>query len=187
MRKEQIHGKFAIANELKDIIITHCNPTPTVQLHVDKEVFKVECNRHKIVGDTTRQYVCYDSTNKAFKVISHTDIVKVPDLFRFKTYFVTGLIHNLDSQCINTMVKSMSWIIPIHDAGLVSIAEARKFKLLAVDYMRHINDNRKSILLNYFKSINMDKEGYIKYAKLQAKVDLLNEGKSMNLSPYLLK
>ena len=187
MRKEQVHGKFAIANELKDIIITHCNPTPTINLHIDKEIFKVECNRYKVVGDTTKQYVVYDTPTKQFKVISHTDIVKVPDLFRFKTYFVTGLIHNLDSQCMNYMVKPMSWVIPIHDAGLVSIAEARKFKLLAVSYMQHILDNRKAILLNYFTSINMDNEGLIKYAKLQAKVDMLNEGKPMNISPYLLK
>ena len=85
------------------------------------------------------------------------------------------------------MTKDVSWVIPIHDAGLVSIAEARVFKLSAVSFMKHLNDNRQSILLNYFKSINLDNEGYIKYAKLQAKVDALNEGKSMNLSPYLLK
>ena len=187
MRKEQIHGKFAIANELKDLIITHCQPTPTMTVQLDKETFRIECNRHKIVGDTTRQYVCYDSTKKAFKVISHTDIVKVPDLYRYKTYFMTLPIHNLDSQGMNRMTKDVSWVIPIHDAGLVSIAEARVFKLSAVSFMKHLNDNRQSILLNYFKSINLDNEGYIKYAKLQAKVDALNEGKSMNLSPYLLK
>lgn len=187
MRKEQIHGKFAIANELKDLIITHCQPTPAMTVQLDKETFRIECNRHKIVGDTTRQYVCYDSTKKTFKVISHTDIVKVPDLYRYKTYFMTLLIHNLDSQCMNRMTKAVSWVLPIHDAGIISIAEARTFKQSAVDFMQYINDNRQSILLNYFKSINLDNEGYIKYAKLQAKVDALNEGKSMNLSPYLLK
>ena len=92
MKFHQAHGKFAIANMFKDIIVNHCQPEAIMNLLVDEESFKVECNRHKYVGDTTKQYIVYNSDTKALEVISHTAVVKVPDLFRFKTYFVTGLI-----------------------------------------------------------------------------------------------
>lgn len=92
MRQEQASGKFAIANELKDIIINHCQPTATMKLHVLDEHYNVECNRYKYVGDTTKQYVVYDSTKDTMRVITHTSTHKVPDLKQFRRYFSTGLI-----------------------------------------------------------------------------------------------
>ena len=187
MRKEQVHGRFAVANKLKDIIIKHAQPTESIVLHSMKEHYLVECNRYTYVGDTTKQYVVYDSVAKVMKIITHTTTNKIPDLKQFKRYFMTGLIHNLDSQMMNYMVKSVSWVLPIHDAGLVRINEAETFRDSAVEYMNLIYANRKDILLNYFKSINLDKTGYQKFAQLLKYVEKLNDGKSINITKYLLK
>lgn len=187
MKHHQAHGKYVVANELKDILVMHSQPTATMKLHVFNEQFIVECNRFKHVGDTTKQYVVYNTSTKQFQIIAHTNVVNVPDLPRFRTYFPTGLIHNLDSQMMNAMCSSMQWILPIHDAGLVALAEAPKFRQLAVQQMERIYANRESILQNYFKSINLDEAGWTKYAKLQAKVRKLNEGKTVNITQYLLK
>lgn len=187
MKREQTTGKFAIANELKDIIINYCTPQPKMLLHVGKEKFLVECNRYKHVGDTTKQYVVYDSVDKCIKVITHTSTHKVPDLAQFKRYFVTGLIHNIDSQIMDNIVKKLSWVIPIHDAGLVSIAEASAMRQLAVIEMQNLTDNGLTILYNYFKSIGLTQAGYERFAKLLAKVKQLNAGKSINVTQWLLK
>lgn len=187
MKHHQAHGKFAIANMFKDIIVNHCQPEASMVLNVDNENFRVECNRFKYVGDTTKQYVVYNSDTQKLQVISHTDIVRVPDLFRFKTYFVTGLIHNLDSQIMDYMCDRMNWVLPIHDAGIVSVTEARKFKHLAMDKMIEINSKGTDIVYNYLKSINLDDAGWKKYAQLQKLVKDLNTGKTMNITPWLLK
>ena len=185
MKYHQTHGKFAIANMFKDIIVNHCQPEAVMNLNVDNEHFTVECNRFKYVGDTTKQYVVYNSTTKNLEVISHMSVVKVPDLFRFQTYFVTGIIHNLDSQIMDFMCNLMEWVLPIHDAGIVTIAEARKFKHLASDKMKDIHSRGYEIVYNYFKSINLDDAGWKKFALL---VKLVKELKgNMNITPWLLK
>lgn len=187
MRYHQAHGKFAIANQFKDIIVNHSQPEAVMTLNVDEENFKVECNRYHYLGDTTKQYIVLDSSTKQFKVISHTSRIRVPDLFRFKTYFVTALIHNLDSQIMDYMCNKMNWVLPIHDAGIVSIAEARKFKHLAMDKMKLIYSKNSEIVYNYLKSINLDDAGWTKYAKLRKEVEVRNKGKVMNITPWLLK
>ena len=185
MKYHQAHGKFAIANMFKDIIVNHCQPEAVMSLNVDNERFTVECNRFKYVGDTTKQYVVYNSDTKNLEVISHMSVVRVPDLFRFKTYFVTGIIHNLDSQIMDYMCDRMLWVLPIHDAGLVTIAEARKFKHLASDKMKDIHSRGYEIVYNYFKSINLDDAGWKKFALLIKMIKDL--GGIMNITPWLLK
>lgn len=91
MKKAQTTGKFAIANELKDIIINHCSPKETMQLQVNREQFMVECNKTRNVGETTKQYIVLDEKGN-FQIIQHTNTHKVPDVKQFKRYFVTGLI-----------------------------------------------------------------------------------------------
>lgn len=187
MKNEQTNGRFAIANELKDIIIRHCNPSARMKLHVADEHFFVECNRYKNVGDTTKQYVVYDSNSDSMKIVTHTTTVKVPDLEQGKRYFVTGLIHNKDSQIMNSIVKPLSWVIPIHDAGVVKLAEAKLFRATAVVEMTKTAETGPETVYNYLKSINVDVKGMERFAKLLQKVRQLNEGKTLNISPYLLK
>lgn len=185
MRKEQTTGKFAIANEFKDIIIKYAQPEKIMTLNVANEKFTVECNRYKNVGDYTKNYVVYDSIQDKMKVIQHTTTKKVADVDQFKRYFVTGLIHNLDSQIMDNMCKKMNWVLPIHDAGIVTIAEASKFRILAVQEMKRVLRTRKSIIENYFKSINLSPEGWVRYAKLIADIEAQQTSK-LRISPYLL-
>jgi len=81
----------------------------------------------------------------------------------------------------------LSWVIPIHDAFITTVIEARKAKELAVVEMQKLYDNRETIVLNYFKSIGLTDEGYLRYAKLKGKIAELNKGKVMNITPWLLK
>ena len=187
MRYEQNQGKFSIANEFKDIIINHCNPTAVMQLQVGNERFTVECNRHKNVGDTTKNYVVLDTATGKFKLIQHTNTHKVPDLKQFKRYPVTGLIHNKDSQILDNITQKMDWIIPIHDAGIVTWYGATEMRKHAVEEMQNTYNNRQEIVYNYLKSINLDQSGMVKYAKLLSKITELNGNTAMNISPYLLK
>lgn len=187
MRDEQTKGKFAIANEFKDIIIKHCNPTALMNFHINDEKFQVECNKTKNVGDTTKSYVVLDSATKSFKIIAHTNTHKVPDLKQFVRYPVTGLIHNRDSWLLDFICQDMKWILPIHDAGIVTWAGATTMRNKAVEGMHKIRDTRESTVYNYLKSINIDRAGMVKYAKLLSKVAKLNEGKTLRITPYLLK
>ena len=83
------------------------------------------------------------------------------------------------------MCDRMLWVLPIHDAGLVTIAEARKFKHLASDKMKDINSRGYEIVYNYFKSINLDDAGWKKFALLVRMIKDL--GGIMNITPWLLK
>lgn len=187
MKYEQNQGKFTVANEFKDIIINHCNPTAVMQLHVGDEKFTVECNRHTNVGDTTKSYVVLDTSTNKFKLIQHTNTHKVPNLKQFRRYPVTGLIHNKDSQVLDNISNKMKWIIPIHDAGIVTWAGATEMREYAVEEMENTYASRQEIVYNYLKSINLDQSGMVKYAKLLAKIAVLNGDTAMNISPYLLK
>lgn len=188
MKYEQSAGKFAMANELKDIIVGHCQPDPEMEVCVQHEVFKVECNKTRNVGDTTKQYIVYNTDTHVFEVIHHTDTHTVPDLERFKTYFMTLLIHNLDSQILDNIVMKMNWVLPIHDAGIVTWNGAVVMRAQAVVEMEFVKDNREKTMLNYLKSIKLDQAGWIRYAKLKEKVAKANEEvDDIELSPFLLK
>ena len=187
MKKEQTSGRFAIANELKDIIIKHCTPQPVMELVVQQEKFKVECNKTKQVGDTTKQYIVLDSESGKYKVIQHTTTHSVPDLDQFRRYFMTGLIHNLDSQILDTITLNMKWVLPIHDAGLVTWDGATHMRKLAVNEMTYTYENRKQTMINYLKSIGLTQEGWVKYAKLVEKVEAMSGGEYPEISEYLLK
>ena len=53
--------------------------------------------------------------------------------------------------------------------------------------MHKLRDNGESSVQNYFKSVNLDEDGWKKYARLQADIRRLNEGKVINITQYLLK
>jgi hypothetical protein len=81
----------------------------------------------------------------------------------------------------------MNWILPIHDAGIVTWSGATTMRNQAVIEMQYVLDNNKQTVENYLKSINLDSKGWAKYYKLADKIELLNRGKEITLSPYLLK
>jgi len=186
--REQTTGKFAFANRLKDIIIGECNPTPIMNLVVGHERCIVECNKTKNVGETKKQYVVLDSTTEKFKIIHHTNTHKTPDLVQFKRYFMTGLIHQIDPQILDNICLNMDWILPIHDAGIVTWSGASTMRKLAKREMEDIRANGDSIVFNYLKSINLSAKGWKQYAKLKADIKLANiNNGEFRISEYLLK
>jgi len=187
MRKAQLIGKFAIANRFKDIVIKHCQPTERMTIKCNTNSFIVECNRYKRVGDTTKQYIVYDSEAKKLKVIRHTNTHKIPDLKQFKRYFSSCLIHNQDSWLEDNICKDMDWILPNHDAGITTWVGASQMRKSAVKWMRIMRDNRKLIVESYLKSINLNDKGWSLYFKLLNDIKKLNKSKRLTISPYLLK
>ncbi len=186
MRKEQVHGKFAIANIFKDIILDHCQPEKTMVLHSGTERYRVECNRHNNIGTTSTQYNIYDSEQDRLVIVKHTSTHKVPDIKNFNRFFPTGLVHNIDSQIMDNICKVLSWVIPIHDAGLVRWCEAKDMRDTAVVEMKKVKDQGKVIVENYLKSINLDNKGWAKYADL-LKLIASKKKAPMVISRYLLK
>jgi len=187
MRTAQLRGKFAIANEFKDIIINHCHPTAVMEFHIADEKFRVECNKTKNIGETTKSYIVLDSISNKFNLIQHTNTHKTPDLKQFRRYPVTGIIHNRDSWLLDFVFSALPWGLPIHDAGIVTWSGATTMRNKAVEGMTIIHSTRQETVYNYLKSINLDTAGLTKYAKLLGKVADLNKDKTMTISPYLLK
>lgn len=186
MRREQRRGKFAIANEFKDILIGHSHPEAIMQVQSGNERFTVECNRYKNVGDVTTQYVVYDSEKDTMKIVVHTKTQKVPDLKQFRRYFSSCIIHNLDSRIMSNICLALDWVLPIHDAGIVTWTEASVMREAAVKQMTKVSRNRKTIVEGFLKSINLDEAGWLRYAKLLERIEKAKT-KPLVISPYLLK
>lgn len=117
---EMSGGPFGLVNMFKDFIINNCDPKSTMEVRIGDDEFGINCNRYRNVGEKTKAYKIWDSIDKKYNTLLHTDTKKVPDLEQFRRFFVTLLVHNLDSQVAdNVMLKVMdkyNWGIPIHDA-----------------------------------------------------------------------
>ena len=90
--KEITSGALGIANMLKEFLINNCKPTERMKVNINDEIFEIECNRYRHIGDTTTKYDIYDSITKRIRTIVHTTTKSVADLDQFRRYFVTLLI-----------------------------------------------------------------------------------------------
>ena len=187
--KELNEGAFGVAYAFKEFIINNCNPEPTMKVKIHEETFVIECNRFKHMGEETHSYQIYDSDAGVIRTIHHTDTKKVPDLEQFRRYFVTLLIHNLDSQVADKVVGKVmdkyEWGIPIHDAFLVSPAAAADARRWYGEEMEKIHKNRKSILEKYFQSIGISGAALSEWKELQSKVVPFED--EFKCSPMALK
>ena len=172
---EMQNGAFGLANALKNFIIDNSNPKEEMEVHIWNEKFTIRCNRYKNVGEQTYTYEVFDTLTNTVRVIKHTDTKKVADLDQFRRYFMTLLVHNLDSQVANTVIQKVmnkyGWGIPIHDAFIVSPAAAYDVRKWYAEELDKIHANRETILNNYFASIGIDKfTARQEFEELQAKV-----------------
>jgi hypothetical protein len=171
---EMAEGPFGVANLLKEFIINNATPKAKMKVKIWNEEFEVECNRYRNVGEKTKAYKIWDSVDNAYNVIMHTDTKRVPDLQQFKRYFMTLLIHNLDSQVANTVTKKVmskyGWGIPIHDAFIVSPAAAADVRKWYAQELTKIYKDRKTILKDYFKSIGITNAAQSQWETLKSKV-----------------
>lgn len=172
--KEMSEGPFGLVNMFKDFIISSCNPEKSMEVKIGDDEFTVGCNRFRNVGDVTKAYKIWSSSDELYNVVLHTDTKKVPDLERFRRYFVTLLIHNLDSQVADVVselaMEKYGWCIPIHDAFVISPAAAVDVRKWYAKELEYIRANRKEILANFFKSIGITGEASEKWEKIKSKV-----------------
>lgn len=172
--KEMSDGPFGLVNQFKDFLISSCNPKASMEVEIGTDEFGISCNRFRFVGEKTKAYKIWDSNDQTYNMVLHTDTKKVPDLEEFRRFFVTLLIHNLDSQVadnVSAKVKAKyEWVIPIHDAFLVSPAAAADVRVWYSEELNKIHANRKQILADYFKSIGITNAAKTKWEKIQSKV-----------------
>lgn len=147
-------GVFSNANRFKEFIINNVQPQTKMKVRIWDEEFYIECNRFKWEETTHVTYPIYTSQQGLVKRVART-LNLVPDVNQFKRYFVTLLIHNLDSQIANTICEEVQWVLPNHDAFIIHPNDASLVRSIYIEKMKNIHTNRKSILRNYFNSIGI--------------------------------
>ena len=150
--KEITTGAMAVADKFKEFIIQNVKPKETMSIKIWNEVFNIYPNRYKNVGEYTLKYDIYDSRTKSVRSIYHTHTKRVPDLDQFRTYFVTLLIHNLDSQLADYIELNTDWCLAIYDAFIVHPADAEQVEIAYCQFMKDMHNNREKILVNFFDS-----------------------------------
>ena len=185
---EMANGAFGLANLFKEFIINNAKPQATMTVKVWNDEFEIECNRFRNVGEKTKAYKIWDSIDECYNVLLHTDTKKVPDLERFRRYFVTLLIHGIDSQVADRITRKVQakygWVIPIHDAWVVSPAAAADVRKWYAECITEIYVNRKQILSDYFTSIGITEAAREQWDALQNRVQPVN---SFNANPMAVK
>lgn len=173
--KEMKEGAFGLANLFKEFIINNCNPKAVMEVEIWNDKFEISCNRFRNVGEKTRAYKIWDSIDKQYKVVLHTDTKKVPDLEQFKRYFVTLLVHNIDSQIMDKLVGKVmdkyGWAVPIHDAIICSPAAAADVRTWYGESLQDLHANRKEVLTKFFKSIGITAAAKEQWDTLRNKVE----------------
>lgn len=154
LAKDLETGLYANADKFKDFIINNVEPKRKMKVHVWNEKFEIECNRFKWEETKQESYTIYTSAQGILKTV-YRSVHMVPDLQQFKRYFVTLLIHGLDSQVANYICEHMDWVLPNHDAFTVHPNDGHHVRELYTSQLMEIYKNRKTILQNYFRSIGI--------------------------------
>jgi hypothetical protein len=145
-----------------------------MRVKIWNEEFEINCNRYRNVGDYAKRYDVYSTKAGKVETIYHTHTAKVPDLKQFRRYFVTLLIHNLDSQIANKICLDVDSVLPIHDAFLAHPNDISSIKDVYCDMLNSIYNSRNSILSNYFGSIGIDSKASKDWSELQASIQPVN-------------
>lgn len=148
-------GEMAVANLFKDFIIDNVKPKEEMLVKIWDEEFMIYPNRFKSVGDYTLKYDIYDSRMKSVRSIYHTHTKRVADLDQFRTYFVTLLVHNLDSQLAEFIEASTDWCLAIYDAFIVHPADAVQVEQAYCTWIKRLHSNREVILKDFFDSVGI--------------------------------
>ena len=165
--KELTKGTFAVAKLFKDFVIKNVVPKETMKVKIWGQEFTIKCNRYKHKGDYKVRYNIYDSSSDKVKTIWHMHTVNVPDLQQFKRFFITLLIHHLDSRVMDYICQFINWIIPIHDASIVSPIDAPQVRSLYCSQIDKIHAERQPIISEFFESIGIDSTSAMDWKKVK--------------------
>lgn len=181
MNKELKLGMFGTADKFKEFIINSCNPRPTMMVRVWNDTFEIKCNRHTRIGEVAMKYDLFDTETHSIKRITHMKTKAVPDLDGFRRYFVTLLIHCLDSQVADMVsgkcFAKYGFCLDIHDAFIISPIAAADVRMWYAEEMDKIYINRKEILSNYFSSIGIKANSLPDWEAVMASVEPIGEFK----------
>lgn len=177
MKNELENGRFKTATEFKKYIIENVSPQEIMEVQILGERFKIKCNRFKWEVQSRKTYSLFDSAQQKVKFITR-DVAMVPDTEQFKRYFVTLLVHNIDSQIANDICMSMDYVLPNHDAFMIHPNDIDKLRNVYLQNVRYIYKNRHIILKNYYKSIGV--------SNIKDNYDV-SEGEIAEFSGYNLK
>ena len=181
-------GGFGLIREFKDFILRWVNTQEVMYPVVYEDSFEVQCNKFKHVGEVTVKYDIYDSITRSVRRIHHTKTKNVADLEQFKTFWVTGLIHSIDSQVLNFVMENVmpnyGWGIDIHDAVVCCPETASDVRQWYGEELKTIYDNRDVILSKYFNSIGIGAEAIEDWKALKSKIVPVGE---LVVSPMALK
>ena len=174
------HGALGLANQFKEFILSYVKPKDEMEVVIGDDKFTIKCNHYKQVGELTVAYDLYDTDTKRIRRIHHTKTKAVPDLDRFKRYFVTLLVHNLDGQVASRVAEKCmdkyGFCLDIHDAFVVSPIAAADVRKWYAEELDTIYANRKEILQNYFVSVGMGSEAVSAWHALMDKVVPVEDG-----------
>jgi len=172
--KELTTGAFGVANLFKEFIINNANPSSEMKIKIWDNEFDVSCNRFRNVGEKTKAYKVWDSVDKRYNVVLHTDTKQVPDLKQFRRWFVTGLVHGLDSIVMNFISEKVmdkyDWGIPVHDAALISPKAAGDVRKWSSEILERMSKDRTKILSDFFTSIGITSAANSQWNDLKKKV-----------------
>ncbi len=165
INQEFRNGAFAVTKAFKDCVIDgYSNHAPAIQIQIADDTFNVECNKFKVAGSTRIFTTAWDSDLKRMRTAVTHEPIRIPDYDRFKLFWATCLIHNLDSQDSNSIALEIStelvdheslsnWIITIHDAALTLPGTCRVVRNKYAKRLKRVNTNRDEIISNFRASI----------------------------------
>lgn len=169
------NGLYANANNFKDFIISNVQPKEIMKVSIWGQQFEIKCNRFKPQRMKTIEAWIYTGQQKLLKKVVH-HVEQVPDCEQFKRYFMTLLLHHLDSRVADYICQELDWVLPNHDAFTLHPNDVSKCRKLYTDKLYEIYKDRHSILREYFNSIGIKDE----YKDV-------NDTEVKSFSPYCLK
>jgi hypothetical protein len=152
---QALYSTFSSGVDFKNFIMEKVKPTPKMKVKIWNDTFTIECN--KFQWDKGEKKVYPVVTGNKVSSISR-EVFLTPDLEQFRRYFITLLIHNLDSQIADYVCQHMDWVLPNHDAFIIHPNDADYCSTLYCYKMYEMYEQRKDILSNYFKSIGIEEE-----------------------------
>lgn len=165
--KELTKGTFAVAKLFKDFIIKNVKPKETMKVKIWGQEFTIKCNRYKHKGDYKVRYNIFDSASNKVKTIWHMHTQNIPDLEQFRRFFVTLICHHLDSRIMDFICRNINWIIPIHDASIISPIDAPETRELYCGQINKIHAERQTILSEFFESIGIDSSSAMDWKRVK--------------------
>lgn len=151
-------GIFYNANNFKDFIIKNVALKEEMTVKIWNDTFIIYCNKFNWSVTTPVTYSIYTTAQRICKPIIK-EVALVPDLEQYKRYFVTLLIHNLDSQIANSVcMKLNGWVLPNHDSFTMHPNSAKEVCVHYTDRLSNIYQCRKQILSEFFTSTGITTE-----------------------------